>query len=123
MVLRRIQAGQKVTSFNTRRSWFGPVLKDGIPRKPALYGGAAGYCPRVRCVYCTTPFIAIAGEIPSKPNIGRSALMGSERVEARVLAGLARILAKCVVVRFDLPVEPEKRKPGKPDENGAAKVI
>ncbi len=29
-------------------------------------GGAAGYCPRVRCVYCTPQFIAIAGK-PAVP--------------------------------------------------------
>lgn len=26
-----------------------------------ICGGAAGYCPRVRCAYCTTRFITIAG--------------------------------------------------------------
>ena len=30
------------------------------PRFPEDFGGAAGYCPRVRCVYYTRPFIAIS---------------------------------------------------------------
>jgi len=29
-------------------------------------GGAAGYCPRVRCAYLTPPFIAIAGWKPAR---------------------------------------------------------
>ena len=33
-------------------------------------GGAAGYCPRVRCVYCTPPFIVIAGWKPARGDIG-----------------------------------------------------
>ena len=32
-------------------------------------GGAAGYCPRVRCIYFTTPFIAIDGPKPDIPDI------------------------------------------------------
>lgn len=31
------------------------------PRICGINGGAAGYCPRVRCAYCTTRFITIAG--------------------------------------------------------------
>jgi len=31
------------------------------PRR-AVCGGAAGYCPRVRCIYYTAQFIAIAGQ-------------------------------------------------------------
>ena len=32
-----------------------------IPRQAGEGGGAAGYCPRVRCAYYTTRFITIAG--------------------------------------------------------------
>ena len=31
-----------------------------FPQKTGEGGGAAGYCPRVRCAYCTPQFIAIA---------------------------------------------------------------
>src|SRR3546814_12121343 len=33
----------------------------------ALSGGAAGYCPRVRCAYFTASFIAIAGRVRQSP--------------------------------------------------------
>src|SRR3546814_18856739 len=41
------------------------VCSSYLPAHPfkstRVCGGAAGYCPRVRCVYSTTPFILIAG--------------------------------------------------------------
>jgi hypothetical protein len=49
----------KISSLNTRRFWFGPAIH---PDNGLMNGGAAGYCPRVRCVYFTASFIAISGK-------------------------------------------------------------
>jgi hypothetical protein len=58
------QSGRAKTSpLNTRRSWFGPVRTSVA----AGSGGAAGYCPRVRCVYYATSFITIAGRTRHLP--------------------------------------------------------
>ena len=40
------------------------LVRPRIPSITGVYGGAAGYCPRVRCIYFTTPFIAIAKPKP-----------------------------------------------------------
>ena len=39
----------------------GSAPSETVSRYTTIYGGAAGYCPRVRCVYFTPQFIAIAG--------------------------------------------------------------
>ncbi len=59
----------KTSSLNTRRSWFGPI----DPATTGGSGGAAGYCPRVRCVYFTTSLIAIASVALGTVDIGASA--------------------------------------------------
>src|SRR3546814_18233472 len=58
---RRSSDLKKISPLNTRRSWFGPVRSPRAHQETRVCGGAAGYCPRVRCVYSTTPFILIAG--------------------------------------------------------------
>ena len=96
-------ARAKTPSFSTRRSWFGPVRNCG---KSAVSGGAAGYCPRVRCTYCTAQFIAIAGR-------NRHALysaaqlnvkwMGWEAVVSRQWAAGKRSTAHCLLpTAYDL---------------------
>jgi phosphoribosylformylglycinamidine synthase subunit PurS len=46
------------------------LVRPRIPSITRVYGGAAGYCPRVRCIYFTTLFIAIDGPKPDTFNIG-----------------------------------------------------
>ena len=53
------------------------LVRPRIPSITRVYGGAAGYCPRVRCIYFTTPFIAIDGPKPDPINIGAFAAPAS----------------------------------------------